>query len=338
MIKTTILDPTSENIMYCADLLKHGEVVAIPTETVYGLAANVFDDKAISNIFKIKGRPQDNPLICHISDLGMLDELITDRRSKIFQKLIEKFWPGPLTIIVSKKVGVSNLITANLDTVAIRCPSHAVCRKLIEACGFPLAAPSANLSGKPSPTSANHVYDDLSGRVKAILDGGICQVGLESTIIKMDDDLLRVLRPGIISVDMLKEVTENIVLDDSVLNQMDANSTIISPGTKYKHYSPNADIVLVDSTLDKFRTYVADKLSENVWCAVFDGEQKFFDKNVLTFGYNDKDQAHNIFMILRKVDEIGANKVFFRCPKKENVGLAVYNRLIRAAGFNVVVL
>lgn len=338
MIKTTILDATSENITYCSDLLKHGEVVAMPTETVYGLAANVFDDKAISKIFKIKGRPQDNPLICHISDLNMLDELIIDRHSKIFQKLVEKFWPGPLTIIVPKKAGVSNLITANLDTVAIRFPSHTISRTLIEACGFPLAAPSANLSGKPSPTSANHVYDDLNGRIKAILDGGICEVGLESTIIKLDDDLLRVLRPGIISMDMLKEVTENIVLDDSVLNQMGSNSTVISPGTKYKHYSPNADIVLVDSTLDKFRSYVTDKLNEDVWCAVFDDEQKLFDKNVLTFGYNEKDQAHNIFMILRKIDEIGAKKVFFRCPKKENIGLAVYNRLIRAAGFNMVVL
>ena len=338
MIKTTILDATHENIIYCSDLLKHGEVVAMPTETVYGLAANVFNDKAISKIFKIKGRPQDNPLICHISNLNMLNELMIDTNSKIFQKLVDKFWPGPLTIIVSKKADVSNLITANLDTVAIRFPSHGVSRKLIESCGFPLAAPSANLSGKPSPTSANHVYDDLNGRVKAILDGGICEVGLESTIIKIDDDLLRVLRPGIISIDMLKEVTENIVLDDSVLNQMDSNSTVISPGTKYKHYSPNADIVLVDGTLDKFKTYVDDKLSEDVWCVVFDGEDKFFDKNVLTFGYNEKDQAHNIFMILRKIDKLGANKVFFRCPKKENVGLAVYNRLIRAAGFNMVVL
>lgn len=338
MIKTTILDATVENINYCSNLLKHGEVVVIPTETVYGLAANVFDDKAISKIFKIKGRPQDNPLICHISNLNMLDELMIDINSKLFQKLVEKFWPGPLTIIVPKKAGVSNLITANLNTVAIRFPSHGVSRKLIETCGFPLAAPSANLSGKPSSTSANHVYDDFSGKVKAILDGGICEIGLESTIIKIDNELLRVLRPGMITVDMLKKVTENIVLDDSVLNQMDSNGTVISPGMKYKHYSPNADIVLIDSTLDKFRTYVADKLDGDVWCAVFDGEQRFFKKNVLTFGYNDKDQAHNIFMILRKIDKLGADKVFFRCPKKENIGLAVYNRLIRAAGFNVVVL
>lgn len=338
MIETIILDATCENISYCSDLLKHGEIVAMPTETVYGLAANVFDDRAISKIFKAKGRPQDNPLICHISDLDMLDDLMISRRSKTFQKLVEKFWPGPLTVIVPKKAGFSNLITANLSTVAIRFPSHNIARQLIKTCGFPLAAPSANLSGKPSPTSAYHVYDDLNGKIRAILDGGICEVGLESTIVKIDDDLLRVLRPGIISVDMLKDVTENIVLDDSILNKMDSNRTVISPGTKYKHYSPNADIVLVDSTLDKFRDYVADKLDENVWCAVFDGEQRFFDKNVLAFGYNEKDQAHNIFMILRKIDEIGASKVFFRCPKKENVGLAVYNRLIRAAGFNVVVL
>lgn len=338
MIKTTILDASTDNIIYCADLLKNGEVVAMPTETVYGLAANVFDEKAVSKIFEIKGRPQDNPLICHISNIGMLDELMIDWDSEMLRGLVEKFWPGPLTIIVPRNKKVSNLITANLDTVAIRFPSHVVSRKLIEACGFPLAAPSANLSGKPSPTSANHVYDDLNGRVKAILDGGICEVGLESTIVKIEDDLLRVLRPGIISVDMLKEVTENIVLDDSVLNQIDPNSTVISPGTKYKHYSPNADIVLIDSSLDNFRTYVADKLKENVWCAVFDGEQKCFDKNVLTFGYNEKDQAHNIFMVLRKFDELGASKVFFRCPKKENIGLAVYNRLLRAAAFNLVVL
>lgn len=338
MIKTTILDASTDNIIYCADLLKNGEVVAMPTETVYGLAANIFNDKAVSKIFEIKGRPQDNPLICHISNISMLDELTIDLHSEIFQKLIEKFWPGPLTVIVPRNKKVSNLITANLDTVAIRFPSHVVSRKLIEACGFPLAAPSANLSGKPSPTSANHVFYDLNGRIKAILDGGICEVGLESTIVKIEDDSLRVLRPGIISVDMLKEVTENIVLDDSVLNQIDPNSTVISPGTKYKHYSPNADIVLVDSSLDDFRTYVSDKLEENVWCAVFDGEQKCFDKNVLTFGYNEKDQAHNIFMVLRKFDELGASKVFFRCPKKENIGLAVYNRLLRAAAFNLVVL
>ena len=215
MIKTAVLDASAQNIICCAELLKSGEVVAMPTETVYGLAANVFDDRAISKIFKIKGRPQDNPLICHISNMGMLDELMVNKDSKIFQKLIEKFWPGPLTVIVPRKTSVSNLITANLDTVAIRFPSHIVSRKLIDACGFPLAAPSANLSGKPSPTSAKHVYDDLNGRVKAILDGGICEVGLESTIVKIDDDSLRVLRPGIISVDMLKEVTRNIVVDDS---------------------------------------------------------------------------------------------------------------------------
>ena len=338
MIETKILSASPENILHCVDFLRNGEVIAIPTETVYGLAADAFNGDAVAKIFKVKGRPQDNPLICHISDLGMLDYLIVDKNFGVFRNIIDRFWPGPLTVVLPKKDGVLDSVSANLETVAVRFPSNRVARKVIDAFGGPLVAPSANLSGRPSPTTALHVYDDLKGRIGAILDGGVCEIGLESTVVRIDDGVVEVLRPGAVSLDMLREVAPRVLLSDSVLNRPAKGFVAASPGVKYSHYSPRAEVILIDSTFSSFFDYVSDKLGPGVWCVVFDGEEGRFKGNVLTFGASAADQAKRVFSILRKVDEVGAEKVFFRAPSKSGIGLAVYNRLLRAAGFELIVL
>lgn len=338
MTETKILHASIENILDCVEYLKNGDVVGIPTETVYGLAADAFNADAVAKIFKIKGRPSDNPLICHISDLKMLDYLTCGQDSSLFRNITQKFWPGPLTVILPKKASVLDLVSANLETVAIRFPSNAIARSLIGSFGRPLVAPSANLSGRPSPTTALHVYNDLKGRIGAILDGGECEIGLESTVIRIEGDLVEVLRPGAVSVDMLKSVAANVSLSDSVLKPNSSNCAAVSPGMKYAHYSPKAEIVLIDSSFSSFCKYVLDRTGRDVWCVVFDGEQGCFQKNVLTFGSSPASQARNVFSILRKLDEVGARKAFFRAPSKSGIGLAIYNRLLRASGFNLVVL
>ena len=337
MIDTQILKSTDENISYCVSLIKSSDVVAMPTETVYGLAASAYDKNAVAKIFDAKGRPQDNPLICHISNFDMLLDL-TCKRSNLLYMIAEKFWPGPLTVIVPKNDCVLDIVTAGLDTVAIRFPSHSIAQKLINECGFPLVAPSANLSGTPSPTTAAHVYDDLNGKIKAILDGGTCKIGVESTIIKVDDNEIKLLRPGVITVKMLQEVCKNITVDINIFNKPNENIKVISPGVKYKHYSPKANVILVDGNLSQFKRYISNKLDDNTFCVVFDEDQEHFKNNVLTYGKDSLSQAHNIFSILRKVDDLKAKTVFIRCPQKTDIGLAVYNRLLRASGFNLVKL
>lgn len=337
MIYTKILKPTDENISCCASLIKSSDIVAMPTETVYGLAASAYDKNAVAKIFDAKGRPQDNPLICHISNFDMLLNL-TCKMSNLLYRIAERFWPGPLTVIVPRSDCVLDIVTAGLDNVAIRFPSHIVAQKLINECGFPLVAPSANLSGTPSPTTAAHVYDDLKGKIKAILDGGTCKIGVESTIIKVDDNEIKLLRPGAITIKMLQKVCKNVTADITIFNKPDENIKVISPGVKYKHYSPKANVILVDGSLSQFKKYISDKLDNNTFCVVFDEDQAHFKNNVLTYGKDSLSQAHNIFSVLRKIDDLEAKTVFIRCPQKTDIGLAVYNRLLRASGFNLVKL
>lgn len=339
-METKVLFPTEENIKYCGELLKSGELVGMPTETVYGLGANAYDDKAVEKIFIAKGRPQDNPLIVHISSMKMLDEVV-EEIPEVARNLAEKFWPGPLTMIFKKSGRISQTITAGLDTVAVRYPSHLVARKLIAEAGCPVAAPSANISGHPSTTKAEHVYSDLKGKIKAILDGGSCEYGLESTVILLQDNgTVRLLRPGAVTVEMLKTVVKEVIVDNGVLHEVKEGERALSPGMLHKHYSPTTNVVIVDSSLDEFVDFVNNKANLNVGALVFDEEEKLL--NVPTIAYGSKEdmdiQAKKLFNALRKIDELNVKTVYARMPKQDGIGLAVYNRLIRAAGFEVITL
>ncbi len=334
-METKILTPTEENIEYCAGLIRNGGVVGMPTETVYGLAANAFDEAAVGKIFEAKGRPCDNPIIVHISDIDMISGLVK-KIPDLALTVFEKFWPGPLTVILPKSEKVPHATSGGLDTVGIRFPSNPIARELINASGLPLAAPSANLSGSPSPTTAKHVFDDMNGRIPAIIDGGSCCVGVESTVISIQDDIIRVLRPGKVSVEDLKTVASEVIVDRGVLEAVSDDSKVISPGMKYKHYAPRADITLIEGSLNFFESYVAERNGDKTYALIFDGDCISENIKSIKFGGDSTQQAERLFSVLRKLDEIGAKEVYARCPSKDGVGLAVYNRMIRAAAFKVV--
>lgn len=325
----------TQAIASAASFLTAGEVVAIPTETVYGLAANAYDETAVRKIFAAKGRPQDNPLIVHIASFNELFDLVAEV-PEAAKKLADAFWPGPLTVILPKSDKIPDAVSAGLSTVAVRFPAHPVAQAVIKAAGVPLAAPSANRSGSPSPTNAKTVLDDMDGRIPLILDGGSSEVGVESTVITLATPVPRVLRPGGVTVEQLREVLGEVSVDDAVLHRLKDGETAASPGMKYKHYAPRAEITIVRGTLEQFREFVAGK---DAFVLCFAGEETYFDRAV-TYGEADDDaaQANRLFDALRELDARGAKTVYARCPALSGVGLAVYNRLIRAAGFHLVEL
>ncbi len=322
-----------------ADILKRGGLVAIPTETVYGLAANAFDEKACSNIFRAKGRPGDNPLIVHICDMDMLGEVVSEVPEEA-KKLAEKFWPGPLTMIMKKSKKVPNVTSANLPTVAVRFPAHPVAREIIEKSGLPLAAPSANLSGSPSPTTFEHCVHDLMGRVEGIIDGGACEVGVESTIISFAGDVPVLLRPGYVTLEELEETIGTVELSHAVLEKLEEGEKVLSPGMKYKHYAPKAKVILIKAASADYIKYVNEHAKEGVFALCFDEEAKKLNVCTVCYGseFSDEQQAEHIFDALRVIDKSNAKLVYAHSPKTSGVGLAVYNRLIRAAGFDVMEL
>ena len=321
------------------EILKSGGTVAIPTETVYGLAANTFDCQAIKDIFVAKGRPQDNPLIVHISNMEMLKSVV----SEVSEKAIEcatKFWPGPFTMVLPRGENVPPEVSAGLDTVAVRMPSHPIAHEIIEQSGLPLAAPSANLSGSPSPTTADHVISDLDGRIDAVVVSGRSQVGVESTVVSLCCEPPRLLRPGGVTLEQLREVLPDIVVDKAVISQPEKDKPVASPGMKYKHYSPKAKIIMLDGDFDSFKNYVENHMDEGVFALVYEDEQKYFSIPTISFGKADdkSEQAAVLFDALRELDKCGCRICYSRVPDKSGVGLAVYNRLIRAAAFEVIKL
>lgn len=341
-METLLLSSSENDIKKAAGILNNGGVVAIPTETVYGLAANALDGSVIKKIFIAKGRPMDNPLIVHVSSIDDIDKFsLVKEISDKARKLMEKFWPGPLTIILKKTENVPDEVSAGLDTVAIRCPSHKVANKLIKTASIPLAAPSANISGRPSPTTFSHVKNDMLGKVDAIIDGGQSDVGVESTVITLIADIPRLLRPGYITKEQIEDVIGKIDVDKAVFDKIDNTEKVSSPGMKYKHYSPKADVILLAGESEKFIDYVNRNSDKNTAVICYDDEKKNIDALSFTVGdENDmKAQAYNLFDILRKVDEENnITLVYAHLPKKEGIGMAVYNRLIRAAGFEVISL
>lgn len=323
-----------------AQIISAGGIVAIPTETVYGLAANALDGAAVSKLFKAKGRPQDNPLIVHISCLEELYPLVKEVPPAAVM-LAEAFWPGPLTIVLPKTGLIPNEVSAGLDTVAVRIPSHPIARAIIKAAGVPLAAPSANISGSPSPTAAQHVIDDLDGLIDAVVDGGECTVGVESTVISLANKTPRILRPGGITPEQIEAILGKIEIDDAVFSMLSRDEIPASPGMKYKHYSPKANVVILKGSLEDFIFYVKANATENAVVLCYKGEQAKMPIKAIAFGSMDNpvEQAKKLFGSLREIDSIsGIDRVFARCPAAHGIGLAVYNRLLRAASFEVIEL
>lgn len=318
-------------------LINDGQVVAIPTETVYGLAANAFDEEAVKKIFIAKGRPSDNPLIVHIAKVEDLEPLVNEIPEKV-KVMAEHFWPAALTMIMKKSDRISNVVSGNLDTVAVRLPKSKFARDIIESCGVPLAAPSANLSGSPSPTNAKYVFDDMNGRIPLIIDGGSSEIGVESTVISFAEDPPRLLRPGGVTLEEMTELIGEIVVDDAVLNQLEEGAVAASPGMKYKHYAPTADITLIKSNFETFKSLCEGEDSVTALC--FDGEEKLLSCPSVSYGKENDgfSQSARLFDALRELDEMGAGKVYARCPDTKGMGMAVYNRLIRSAGFKIKVI
>lgn len=334
-METLLLDENQLDI--ASKLILNGEVVGIPTETVYGLGADASNEIAVMKIFSAKERPADNPLIVHLADFSDAVEY-TSYIPELAYKLAEKFCPGALTMVLPKNDKIPLVTSGGLDTVGIRVPSHPIMHKLIEISGKPIAAPSANISGYPSPTSAQHVMKDMNGKISAVVDGGQSLYGVESTVISFENDSIRILRPGCITEEMLLTVCPNVIVDKAVLSGLEKNEKATSPGMKYKHYSPKADIIMIDSDLNDFIKYVGQNNSDDVYSLIFDGDEKSFPYRYMTYGADSMQQAHQIFQKLRELDDVNAKKVYVRSPEPIGVGLAVYNRLIRAAGFKVIKL
>ena len=318
-----------------AHYLQHNEVIAFPTETVYGLGANATSDAAVSKIFAAKGRPSDNPLIVHIAEQDQLLEAVEMIPDKA-QKLIEAFWPGPLTIIFKKKDGVfSPLVTAGLDTVAIRMPNHPLAIALIRASGLPIAAPSANRSGKPSPTTAHHVWEDLQGRIAGIVDGGETGVGLESTVLDCTSgELPVILRPGGITKEAIENVIGKVQLDPAMLNEKQSPK---SPGMKYTHYAPNAPMYLMAGNWETYNEMIKQKRQAGLKVGILATAEtsKYYDADlVLSCGERNHlhTVAHCLYDTLRDFNKSNVDVIFAETFPKEGVGAAIMNRLEKAAG------
>jgi len=325
------------SILRAADILKSGGIVAIPTETVYGLAASAYDETAIKKVFSAKGRPQDNPLIVHICNMQMLKNIACNI-PPLALECAKKFWPGPFTMVLPRTEKTAACVSAGLDTIAVRMPDQKAALDIIEKSGLPLAAPSANTSGSPSPTTASHVAHDLSGKIDAIVFGEECTVGVESTVVSFCCNPPRLLRPGGITVEQLRLIIPDICVDKAVLSEPSANAKVASPGMKYKHYAPKTEAFLVEATSADFITFV--NAQENSAAICFEEENGEITIPKLSYGMSENENtlAKNVFSVLREIDNINVQKVYIHAPSKNGVGLAVYNRLLRAAGFKVIKL
>lgn len=321
-----------------AKIIREGGLVAIPTETVYGLGANGLDPEAVSKIFIAKGRPNDNPLILHIADASQIDDLCHDVPESAY-RLAERFWPGPLTMVLPAKSCVPQETTAGLSTVAVRCPDSPVTREIIRLAGVPLAAPSANLSGKPSTTTAGHVYHDHAGKIPMIVDGGPCRVGVESTIVDLTEKRPRLLRPGGITPQQLIAVLGDLVVDKAVTAQIDKDAVVKAPGMKYRHYAPACQVVIVSGTSRKAAECIRTlyKPGDRVLC--FEEELSLFE-GLAPLSYGKAADLNSLsaglFAALRELDDPAVHKVYARCPEGDGIAYAIQNRLKKAAAFQVI--
>lgn len=333
---------TQNEIDQAAVLLREGGLVGIPTETVYGLGANGLNEEAVKNIFAAKGRPQDNPLILHIPDVSWLERYCKDIPLTAY-KLAQAYWPGPMTMILYHKDLVPQAVTAGLDTVGMRCPAHKLCRDIIAAAGVPVAAPSGNTSGRPSPTTAQHMLEDMEGKIEAIVDGGPCAVGVESTIIDLTCEPPRLLRPGGITLEQLRAVLGQVDVDPAVTRLLGAGEKPKAPGMKYRHYAPKAPVTVVTGDPQKSAEYIAAHAQSEDGIICFDEFLPLFTgcssaRPVMDLGpAGDKEeQARHIFDALRSFDHTSVPAIWAQCPDTSGIGLAIANRLNKAAGFHII--
>lgn len=327
-------------VQAAAKLILAGEVVGMPTETVYGLAANALNGQAVAKIFRAKGRPQDNPLIVHIADFDQIYDLCPAVPPQA-RLLAEAFWPGPMTLIVPKGGRIPDEVSCGLDTVGIRLPSHPLARDLIRAAGVPLAAPSANTSGRPSTTTAAHVLRDMDGKIAAILDGGPCGVGVESTVVTLALDPPRLLRPGGITLEQLETVLGEVEVDRALYEKIGDDVRVSAPGMKYRHYAPKAPVTVVRGDPQQTANYIAARISGPTGVLCFDEYRDCFPTCVVEcFGAQDDlaAQAREVFDRLRAFDDTDVAQIWAQCPPDEGLGLAVANRIKKAAGFHVIEL
>jgi L-threonylcarbamoyladenylate synthase len=348
MKDTIIVEVSSYNIderverklQKVASILKSGGTVAFPTETVYGLGANALDESAVKKIFEAKGRPSDNPLIIHLAEIGDVKGLVKGL-SKEVNKLMESFWPGPLTLVLEKTERVPSIITGGLSTVAIRMPSHPIARKLIKLSGVPVAAPSANISGKPSPTRGEHVVNDLKGKVDAIVMGGNCEVGLESTVLDMTGEIPVILRPGGITRTELEKVLGRVEVDKALSGNLDVVPK--APGMKYTHYAPEAEVYIIkgrkafDTINELVTEYEMDGKKAGILC--FDDTYSLYHKGVIkSMGDrgNFKEVASNLFRLLREFDDTQVDIILAEAVEEVDLGQAIMNRLTKAAGYRII--
>ena len=324
-MKTQVLPITPESVALAARLLQQGELVALPTETVYGIAADARNGDAVKKIFEAKGRPQDNPLIVHICGMEMLNGIVSEVPERA-KKLAAAFWPGPLTMVMPR---------------GVRMPSHPVVQQVIKASGVAFAAPSANLSGKPSPTNAPDTLADMDGRLPLILDGGESNVGVESTVVAVTGEHPMILRPGYVTKEQMEAVLgEEVLVSPAILEKLKDGEVARSPGMKYKHYAPKAQVTILRGDFAKYKEFIKQHTEPGVWALCFDGEGAQLGVPFIEYGKNHDGvtQAHHLFTALRDLDKHGAQVVYARCPEQDGVSMAVYNRLIRAAAFRVVEL
>ncbi len=329
---------TEQDLLQGAEILRSGGLLGIPTETVYGLGANGLNPEAVAHIFEAKGRPQDNPLILHIPAAGWLERYCKDI-PEVAYTLAQQFWPGPMTMILKRKDIVPDVVTAGLDTVGMRCPAHDTCRAIIAAADVPVAAPSGNTSGRPSPTTAAHMMEDMDGKIDAIVDGGPCAVGVESTIIDLTCTPPRLLRPGGITLEQLESVLGEVAVDDAVRRKMGEGEKPRAPGMKYRHYAPKAPVTVIKGKPDETAQYIMEHAKRGCGVICFDEYAHLFPEQVVTkLGRADdpSEQARHVFDDLRFYDDTDVTEIYAQCPEETGVGLAVANRLNKAAGFHII--
>lgn len=329
-----------EEIKIQAKLLREGKTVIFPTETVYGLGANALDENAVKKIYEAKGRPSDNPLIVHIYEKEEVYDLAKDISDKA-KLVIEKLWPGPITIILNKKDIIPYKTSGGLDTVAIRMPSNIIARAIIKEAGIPIAAPSANISGRPSPTKAKHVYEEMNGRVDGIVLGGDSNFGLESTVLDLTEETPMILRPGSITKEVLEKLLGEVKLDPS-LSKKEDNQKAKAPGMKYKHYSPNADVYIISGKRENVAIKINDMIKSNrekglktgVMCT--SKNREFYDGEVIDLGNSLEEVASNLFDALIEMDKKSVDVIYSEEFPKTGVGQAIMNRLLKSAGYKVI--
>lgn len=335
IIQTVIIAPPC--LDEAARCIREGGLVVFPTETVYGLGANALDKKAAAKIYTAKGRPSDNPLICHLASADEAEKYCETNR--LYYKLAGRFMPGPLTVILPKKKNregtyiIPDTVTGGLPNAALRVPSNEIAHGLIMAAGVPVAAPSANLSGSPSPTALRHVIEDMFGRVDVIIDGGDSEIGLESTVAAVFENEIKLLRPGAVTVEDLQTVCSNVTVDRAVFEKFDGIP--LSPGMKYRHYAPRARVIMLDGDDPEIYSFLSGKQKCGILC--YDEDKVLLERpNTLSLGSKSDHatQAHRLFACLRDLDDAGV--IYARMPSRKGLGLAVFNRLIKAAGYEVI--